>query len=51
MTMLGWLVMLVSVGGVTVFLLWCVIKVLSNRDTASHIHSTADIEPTDLDRD
>lgn len=51
MTIAGWTIMILAVGGVSLFLIWCVGKVLSNPDTPSHLHSSVDIEPNDLDRD
>lgn len=48
MTAGGWIVMLLSVGGVTALLGWCVYKVISTPESAEHLHSQADIKTPDL---
>ncbi len=50
MTAGGWIMMIVSVGGVTAFFGWCMAKVLTTPDSTAHIHSQADIQPPDLER-
>lgn len=40
----GWLVMVLSVGGMTLFFLACVRKVLTTPEAAEHLHSQR--EPT-----
>ena len=47
MTLGGWIVMTLSVGGVTALLVWCIYKVLATPGSVEHLHSQADIEPPD----
>lgn len=49
MTPEGWFMMLLSVGGMTTFLLWCVYKVVVTPGSTEHLHSQADIDPRDRD--
>jgi len=49
MTTGGWTIMIVSVTFVTGLLAWCIYRVLSTPEAVEHIHSRADIKPTDLD--
>jgi hypothetical protein len=49
MTVGGWIVMLLSVGGVTALLGWCVYKVVTTPGSAERLHSQADIEPPDVE--
>ena len=51
MTFGGWIVMTLSVGGVTGLLVWCVYKVLATPGSTEHLHSQADIEPPDAHSD
>jgi hypothetical protein len=51
MTVGGWIIMVVSVGGVVALLGWCVSKVLSTPGASQHVHSQADIDTRDRDRD
>lgn len=51
MTTGGWIVMLLSVGGVISLLSWCVYKVLTTPGSTEHLHSQADIEPPDVEED
>ena len=48
MTLEGWLMMIIAVGGVSVFLGWCVYKIVSTPEATEHVHSQADIEPPDV---
>lgn len=48
MTWGGWIAMLLSVGGVTLLLGWCIYKVLSTPESTRHLHSQADITTPDL---
>jgi len=48
MTVSGWMVMLVSIGGVTLFFLWCIWKVLSTKGETGHIHGF-EVEPKDVE--
>ena len=49
MTAGGIIMMLLAVGGMTTFLLWCVYKVVATPGSTEHLHSQADIEPPDRD--
>ncbi|MCB1319578.1 MAG: hypothetical protein KDK34_04975 [Leptospiraceae bacterium] len=47
----GWLIMLLSVGGVTLFFGWSLFLVLTRKSAdREHMHSTLD-EPPDLNTD
>lgn len=48
MTLGGWLVMGLSVGGVMGLLAWCIFKVLTSPGSEAHLHSQADIETPDV---
>lgn len=50
LTVAGWIVMLASVGFVTLLLIWCIWKVLSTPGETEHLHSQADIDPGDAER-
>jgi heme/copper-type cytochrome/quinol oxidase subunit 2 len=45
----GWLVMIVSVGGVTVLFVWCIWKVLATKGETEHIHGF-EMDPPDTRR-
>jgi heme/copper-type cytochrome/quinol oxidase subunit 2 len=51
MTSSGWIIMFISVLGVSALLLWCIIKVLKSPEEAEHLHGfeqeTPDIEGSD----
>lgn len=47
MTLGGWIIMLISVGGVTGLLSWCIYKVISTPGSTEHLHTQADIETPD----
>jgi len=49
MTVGGWIVMLLSVGGVTSLLGWCIYKVVSTPGSSGHLHAQADIETPDTE--
>lgn len=49
MTLGGWIVMLLSVGGTTGLLVWCIYKVVSTPGSPQHLHSQADIETPDVE--
>jgi hypothetical protein len=51
MTAGGWVVMLLSVGGVTSLLSWCIYKVLTIPGSAERLHSQADIETPDIEEE
>ncbi|MCS7303579.1 MAG: hypothetical protein NZ602_00520 [Thermoguttaceae bacterium] len=47
MTLGGWIIMTLSVGGVTALLAWCIYKVITTPGSTEHLHSQADIETPD----
>ena len=47
MTVGGWILMVMSVGGAVSFLTWCLVKLFSTPGSSEHIHSQADIETPD----
>ncbi len=49
MTAGGWVIMLLSVGGVTGLLAWCINKVLREPQTSQKLHSQTDIDTHDAD--
>jgi hypothetical protein len=51
MTAGGWVVMLLSVGGVATLLAWCVYKVITTPGSTGHLHSQADIETPDVEEE
>lgn len=52
LTAAGWVIMLLSVGFVTILLAWCVYRVMGET-SSQKLHSQVDIEPPDeaADRD
>jgi len=48
MTTTGWIFMLSSVGSVTILMIWCFHRVLSNPTSANHMHAPLDIDTHDL---
>lgn len=38
MTTAGWIIMLLSVGSVSLLLVWCIYKVLTTPEETDHIH-------------
>ena len=51
MTFGGWIIMTASVGGVTALLGWCIYKVVSTPGSSEHLHSQADIETPEIEKD
>ncbi len=49
MTISGWIVMVLTVAGMTGLLLWCVYKVLSTPGSSEHLHAQVDIDTNDRD--
>ena len=49
MTLGGWLIMLMSVGGTTGLLAWCIHRVLNAPDATKKLHTPADIDTHDTD--
>ncbi|MCL4192691.1 MAG: hypothetical protein KJZ87_13245 [Thermoguttaceae bacterium] len=48
MTVGGWIVMVLSVGGVTVLIGWCIYRVIVTPGSTERLHSQADIETPDV---
>ncbi len=48
MTLGGWIVMSLSVGGATALLAWCLYKVLSKPGSEQHLHGQVDIHTPDM---
>ncbi len=51
MTVAGWIILLVTVGGMTAMLAWCITKVVTTPGATEHMHSQADIHTPDVDED
>ncbi len=49
MTVMGWIVMVLAVGGITGLLVWCVHKVISTPGASEHVHGPVDIDTHDKD--
>lgn len=49
MTFSGWLIMLLSVGGTTGLLVWCIHRVLSAPEASEKLHSQSDIDTRDIE--
>lgn len=47
MTTSGWILMILSVGGVTTFFSWCLFRVLTSPGSSEHLHSQVDIDTHD----
>ncbi|MFG0247503.1 MAG: hypothetical protein ACF8OB_01345 [Phycisphaeraceae bacterium JB051] len=47
----GWIIMSLSVGGMSTLLGWCIYKVLSTPGSSEHLHTQNDIDPHDDDDD
>lgn len=45
----GWIIMALSVGFVTVLLVWCIFKVVSTPGSTEHLHTQADIPTPDIE--
>ena len=50
MTIAGWIIMLASVGGTTVWTIWCLIKVLRTPQEPDKLHGI-DLHTPDQDSD
>lgn len=50
MTTAGWLIMLISVGAVSLLFGWCLFRVLFRRPPLDHLHGL-NIEPPDVKED
>ena len=47
MTIGGWITMIVSVGFVTILLVWCMWKVLTTPEATKHLHGELDVDTKD----
>ena len=50
MSLYGWAILLLSVGGTTGSLVWCLTRVLRNHGKQDHLRATSDLDPRDPDR-
>jgi len=50
MTVTGWIIMILAVGGMTALLGWCIYKVVATPGSTAHLHSSADETP-DVEED
>jgi hypothetical protein len=48
MTLSGWIIMILSVGTVTLLLTWCVYKVLTIPEETEHLHGFEQETPDEL---
>ena len=48
MSWLGWLIMIGAVGGTTLFLAWCIYRVMNTPKVEDHLHSATDVDMPDL---
>jgi len=49
MTLGGWLIMFLSVGGTTGLLAWCIYRVLNAPEATQKLHSQSDIDTQDVE--
>ena len=49
MSLYGWIVLTLSVGGTTGSLIWCFARVIRNLGKTSRLHATTDLDPHDAD--
>ena len=50
MSLYGWIILVISVGGTTGFLVWCLARVLRNQGKQDRLRATADLDPRQTDR-
>jgi hypothetical protein len=50
MSLYGWMILILSVGGTTGSLIWCLARVLKNHGQQNRLRSPADLTPGDPDR-
>ena len=48
MTTGGWVIMIGSVGFVTLLFVWCIVKVFTTPQATQRLHGAKDIEPPDV---
>ena len=51
MTTAGWIIMLLSVGSVTLLFVWCLYRVLAYKPPVGKLHGIDDIDTKDSDSD
>lgn len=51
LTVGGWVIMVLSVGFVTILTSWSIYKVLTTPGSEAHVHSQADIQTPDIEND
>ena len=49
MSLYGWIILALSVGGPTGSLVWCFARVLQNRGKVDRLHAPTDLDPTKTD--
>ena len=49
MSLYGWIVLALSVGGTTGSLIWCFARVIRNLGKTDRLHATTDLDPHDAD--
>jgi endo-1,4-beta-mannosidase len=49
MSLYGWIILALSVGGTTGSLVWCFARVLRNLEKTDRLHAPADLDPTKTD--
>ncbi len=49
MSLYGWIVLVLSVGGTTGSLIWCFNRVIRNLGKTDRLHATTDLDPQDAD--
>lgn len=50
MTLDGWIIMLGSVGGIFLFFIWCLVRVLRDPAPKEHLHAPLDSDIDTKDR-
>ena len=50
MSLYGWVLLVISVGGTTGFLVWCLARVLKNHGKQDRLSATSDLDPRETDR-
>jgi len=51
MTTAGWIIMLSSVGAVTLLFVWCLCRVLTHKPSSEKLHGIDDIPTEDVEKD
>ncbi len=50
MTLYGWIILALSVGGTTGSLLWCFARVIREHKKVDRLHAPTDLDPRKTDR-